>query len=311
MDQLLQVITILVLCDVVPALMVYMMFPRLSGVAPACENYRGAKVVNGLGIAWFIWLALLWCSSVVFNAAGWGVPGWLSLMLVAFPLVAGSCIFGMFDDWMDDGSAKGFKGHLRELSHGKMTTGMLKMVGIGLLSLFTAIYILEPGEQLPVLRVILSFLTMSLCANLLNLLDLRPLRATKVYVVLALLGVIAIFACGKAGAGFLPVVCVLLACAGPVIATFRFDNLEIAMLGDSGANAMGSFVGFLFAVSLPTWLLGVVAVLLLILNLSSEKVSFSRVIAQTPALRKIDMLFRPKSFIRTGRGGGGRGNRRG
>ncbi len=64
------------------------------------------------------------------------------------------------------------------------------------------------------------------------------------------------------------------------------------MLGDAGANALGAMLGAAAAQTMPKrarlgLLAGIVA-----LTVASEKVSFTRVIEATPALRWLDMLGR-------------------
>jgi hypothetical protein len=70
------------------------------------------------------------------------------------------------------------------------------------------------------------------------------------------------------------------------------DLAEGAMLGDSGANAIGAMIGLAAASSLRrparVIVLGGVAAL----TAASEKVSFTKVIARTPALNWLDMLGR-------------------
>jgi len=69
------------------------------------------------------------------------------------------------------------------------------------------------------------------------------------------------------------------------------DLGERAMLGDCGANALGAMLGAA-AAGLPrpariALLAGITG-----LTAASEKVSFTKVIEQTPALRRLDMLGR-------------------
>jgi hypothetical protein len=77
------------------------------------------------------------------------------------------------------------------------------------------------------------------------------------------------------------------------------------MLGDAGANALGAMLGAAAARSLPRrariWLLGGIAVL----TVTSEKVSFTKVIEATPPLRWLDMLGRrPAPLASAGRTAG-------
>ncbi|MGI6218130.1 MAG: hypothetical protein ACOYIK_11035 [Coriobacteriales bacterium] len=290
-------IAAIVLCDVIPVVIIYMLFPQLTKFAPLQRNYHGVEVLSGLGIVWFVWLAFIWVGSVIFNACGVDQPEWMSLILSAFPLLSGTCAFGLFDDWVGDNYSKGFKGHFRELRHGVLTTGMLKLIGIGMLSLFTAISFYDPSDPLAVVRVICAGCTIALFANLMNLFDMRPLRASKVYILCVVLCLVCLILTGRMQLGALNIICMVLACIGPVIATWKFDRLELAMLGDAGANTMGALVGFIFSITLPIWLLIPLTIVLFAVNLLSERYSFSKIIEKVPVLRSIDRAFRPKKLV--------------
>jgi hypothetical protein len=88
------------------------------------------------------------------------------------------------------------------------------------------------------------------------------------------------------------VACMLIVLLGPVFAVWRADLGERGMLGDAGSNAMGAIVGYLFAESLSLPWLAALAVVLLGLNILSERVSFSSVIETVGPLRVIDRLGR-------------------
>ena len=78
---------------------------------------------------------------------------------------------------------------------------------------------------------------------------------------------------------------------GAALAVLPEDLGERAMLGDSGANALGALLG-LSAARLPRGVrLGLLAGVAG-LNAASEVVSFTKVIQATPALRRIDQLGR-------------------
>ena len=326
---------------VVPSFAAWLLM-RGRGPGPLdVPNYRGRVVSPILGLVWPIWaVALLAVQSMLDMAArlgpaeagGAGIVGrlvdtplTLPLYGVPFLLVTGAFAFGLADDAFGRGGPKGFGGHISALRDGRLTTGLVKMVGIGGLALFygagAAPGIVErSGVGLPdgaswgvVLAVwLLASAVIALSANLMNLLDLRPGRALKSYVVLAaapaaLFAVrvmasfdaqLAPFAGEIAGLGLTApestavVVGTLLVVLGPVFAVWRYDLGEQAMLGDAGANVMGVIVGYLLTAIMPLWGLAVSALILLALNLASERVSFSGVIERTPPLAWLDRLGR-------------------
>jgi UDP-N-acetylmuramyl pentapeptide phosphotransferase/UDP-N-acetylglucosamine-1-phosphate transferase len=191
----------------------------------------------------------------------------------------GGGVFGAIDDLRETGKSKGLRGHLGELAHGNVTTGGLKVLGIGATGLVTALLLPGPQQRL-VGRAgdtLLSGVVVAGSANLMNLFDLRPGRAIKVMLLFAPFATkspLVAVACG-AGAGLLPI-----------------DLAEKAMLGDTGANAAGALLGTAAVTGLGRK--GRLAVLAVVggLTLASEKVSFTKVIARTPVLRELDQLGR-------------------
>ena len=217
---------------------------------------------------------------------------------------AGAAAFGGYDDLAGSGDRRGFRGHLGALGHGEVTTGAIKIGGIGATGV--AASGLLGGVPLD---VAVNAGLIAGGANLLNLFDLRPGRAIKVA---ALAGglLAATRRPGTAGtAGKSPVTAGPVT-AGPVtagpgpgavlagiplgagLALAGEDLGERAMLGDAGANALGAMLGAAAAASLPRS--GRVAVLagIIALTAASEKVSFTRVIQRTPPLHWLDMLGR-------------------
>ncbi|HEY0938340.1 MAG TPA: hypothetical protein VGD91_31910 [Trebonia sp.] len=222
----------------------------------------------------------------------------------------GALGFGVLDDLRGSGQRRGLRGHLGALAHGEVTTGTVKLAGLAVTGLAAAL--LDPGQAGPgpaggVRRgsrlpgrtgnVIVNAGLIAGGANLLNLFDLRPGRAIKVAVLsAALITAGTALTGGDAGAGDARGrLAGLDAVAGPVgaaLALLPEDLGERAMLGDAGANALGALLGAAAARVLPGparagLLAGIVA-----LTVTSEKVSFTRVIEATPALRWLDMAGR-------------------
>jgi UDP-GlcNAc:undecaprenyl-phosphate/decaprenyl-phosphate GlcNAc-1-phosphate transferase len=191
---------------------------------------------------------------------------------------AGAAAFGAYDDLAGSGERRGFRGHLGALRHGVVTTGAVKLGGIGVTGVLSAA--LAGGSPAD---VVINAGLVAGGANLLNLFDLRPGRAIKVAVASGAL----IAAGGSARGGGTGVVAPL----GAALALLREDLGEQAMLGDCGANALGGMLGAA-AASLPrpariALLAGITG-----LTAASEKVSFTKVIERTPALHRLDMLGR-------------------
>jgi hypothetical protein len=200
---------------------------------------------------------------------------------------AGGAAFGLVDDLREEGTpAKGLRGHLGSLARGRLTTGGLKIVGIGASGLLAAAIVTPRrgrggGPQHPAawaVDVATSGALIAATANLINLFDLRPGRALKVAGMVA--GPLAV--AGGAGAGLAAGV------VGAALGALPADLAELDMLGDGGANAVGALLGTAVVVAAPrgarlALLAGAVA-----LTVASERVSFTRVIAGTPALRQLD-----------------------
>lgn len=196
--------------------------------------------------------------------------------------VVGSGLAGGLDDLFGVTATKGIGGHLRALSHGEVTTGAIKIVAIGGTGLLAAA--LNSRDRTRPLGVVADGALIAGSANLINLFDLRPGRALKV----ALLGAAAMAitpASGEAGAGSAAVI-------GTALGLLGEDLAERAMLGDTGANALGAALA---VDAVQRWspkarlaaLVGVLAA-----TLASERVSFTRLIADTPALNALDQLGR-------------------
>src|SRR5512139_3870523 len=220
------------------------------------------------------------------TAASLIAPG-LGGRLRAAALVAGAGAgaFGGYDDLSGSASSRGFKGHLGALARGELTTGAVKILGIGATGLAAAA-IAGPGHKdgprgavLGGVDLLVDGAVIAGAANLMNLFDLRPGRAIKVGLIAG-----APLACGSSAA-------VVAAPLGAAVALLPEDLGERAMLGDTGANALGALLG-LAASRLGRRGRIVVLAGLIALNGASEVVSFTKVIQQTPALHRLDMLGR-------------------
>jgi hypothetical protein len=94
---------------------------------------------------------------------------------------------------------------------------------------------------------------------------------------------------GPAGRGSAALVAIPL---GAAVALLPEDLGERAMLGDSGANALGALLGLAATIRLGRPARLVLLGTVVALTAASEKVSFTKVIAANPVLNRIDMLGR-------------------
>jgi UDP-GlcNAc:undecaprenyl-phosphate/decaprenyl-phosphate GlcNAc-1-phosphate transferase len=231
-------------------------------------NHRGEPVtlLEGPAVA---------AAAVTAAAISPGLPGRARAALIAAGLGAGA--LGGYDDLAGSGDRRGFRGHLGALAHGEVTTGAVKIGGIGATGLAAAA--LLGGSPADV--ALNAGLTAG-AANLLNLFDLRPGRAVKV--ALGAGGLLAVSGPGGAAAVAGP--------AGAALALLPEDLAERAMLGDAGANALGAMLGIAAAASLRRPARIAVLAAITGLTAASEVVSFTKVIERTPPLRWLDMLGR-------------------
>ena len=226
-------------------------------------NFQGIEIPAASGLTFLL-------IAPVSLALGGGIP-------VAVASALG--VLGFLDDRFGDRSVGGFRGHLKALLSGKPTTGSLKLVGGGLAALAAAY--LHNG---PTLGFLVDAPLIALAANALNLLDLRPGRACFGFVLLAAPSLVA----RPPGISLWPAL-------GGFLLEWPFDARAKAMLGDTGSNFLGALAGALAMESLPVWGRGALLALLLGLNLAAERVSLSRLIAQTPWLNRLDRLLGVRS----------------
>jgi hypothetical protein len=176
------------------------------------------------------------------------------------------------------------------LSHGELTTGAVKLVGIGVTGVVAAFIAAradesaaDPGRRraLAAADIVINAGLIAGGANVLNLFDLRPGRAIKVAGVAGALLV--------AGGADGPATAAPLAAAGALLAE---DLAERSMLGDAGANGLGAMLGTAAAMSLGRRTRIAALAAIAALTAASEVVSFTRVIERTAPLRWADMLGR-------------------
>ena len=248
---------------------------------PLKENYRGKELkVSGGGVIFIVWFFLVTLSFLVFYFAERYLPSYQ--ILFAF-LLTSSFIFGLLDDFSPD-EEKGFRGHFKLLFQGEISGGILKLWGIGLASLVFYTFFATGA-----LDWLAGALLISLSANFFNLLDLRPGRCIKYFLVFWTIFTATYFPFLRTVWWVLTVALVV-----PTVFILWYDLKEKVILGDSGSNMLGVWIGASIAVYSSLTVKLFLVVLLLGLHILAEFSSFTYWIEKIPPLRWFDNLGRAK-----------------
>ncbi|MDP3013473.1 MAG: hypothetical protein Q8M92_04475, partial [Candidatus Subteraquimicrobiales bacterium] len=183
------------------------------------------------------------------------------------------------DDLLGGRDAGGFKGHFKELFKGRLTTGALKAIGGGLISFYVVSFFSEN-----IFLQVLNALLVALSINTFNLLDSRPGRAVKVFLIL---GAITYLFSVKS-----PIWHLWGIFLGAILVLFKAELAEEIMLGDAGSNILGAIIGLTFVVNFNWKVNCVILVLLIFLQLFTEKHSLTKLIESNKILRWFDELGR-------------------
>ncbi len=256
---------VLVLSLGLGALLVLPLPPLLKAMGLERTNFRGEPIGSGAGLL-FVVGALPWLFAA--DPAS-------RLCAVA---VVGFGLLGLIDDRWGTAEFKGLRGHLGALRRGRITTGMLKAAGGGVLALTLSFWVPAPSTPVTAAPLI------ALSANAFNLLDLRPLRALKIFWLL----------------GLIPTL------AGPLLLTqtwsltlpyARREARAELMLGDTGSNALGALLGVVGALMLPPALQAGVVAALVLFHVWAEKHSLTLWIEAHPWARTLDQWGRRNSEV--------------
>ncbi|MEU8623033.1 hypothetical protein [Streptomyces sp. NPDC048623] len=162
-------------------------------------------------------------------AAGGAVLGALPAVPAALPAVpaalattvAAAC--GRYDDLRGD-ERRGFRAHLTALRDGEVTSGAVKLFGIGAAGLVAGALLKERP-----LDKVLAGVVVAGTAHLVNLVDVRPGRAGLLVLGLGAPGLL------RGALAAAPM--------GAAAAVLADDLAERTMLGDMGAHALGASLG--------------------------------------------------------------------
>jgi UDP-GlcNAc:undecaprenyl-phosphate GlcNAc-1-phosphate transferase len=246
-------------------------------------NYAGEQVLTAGGL--MLVASMLLTTVVQLGFMRWRgafSPVLLHGVLLACGMAAMAC-WGWIDDRSNDGTTKGFRGHFRVLwQERRVTSGMWKLIGGGLTAVAVSLFLTSD-----IFAWLVACGLLAISPNILNLFDLRPGRAIKVYWLLVCMAIaVGVLAATSEEALFVWLFLLPLLVASVLL--FPHDAGGRIMLGDTGANALGFSIGYLYVTTVPllwqvTFLAGFVT-----LQVAAEFVSFSRVIERQAWLRRLD-----------------------
>ena len=242
-------------------------------------NYRDHQLATGAGVLIVLAVLVIEAGRAILGSLGVGDAPGLSIQRSEVLFAAfGFGLLGLLDDLLGDGSARGFRGHLRALVHGEITTGFLKLFGgAGIAVVLVATPGFATGRRLLVDAVLIA-----LAANLGNLLDRAPGRTIKAAIV-AYIPLAFVLGTGAVGIAIAPVM-------GAAIGLLPDDLGERLMLGDAGANVIGAVLGLGVVLGRGEVTRTTALVALVVANVAAELVSFSSIIDRVKPLRALDRL---------------------
>lgn len=248
------------------------------------ENYRGRQTAFPLGAAQ-VTIALIALAPLAFldDRAGLDLINpdlrrWLTYLI-------GIAFLGLVDDALGagavEGTPRGWRGHLKAVAGGRLSTGAVKALGAAALAAYAI-----SGMGREALGYLADVALLILVTNLFNLLDTGPGRAEKG---LVLLGVgICI------GATTVEPILLTAIFIGPILVGAAYTLRERAMLGDTGSNLIGAVAGVWLLTTLGPEARIVALALVLILTVYGEFRSISAAVRRIPPLRVLDSLGRPQ-----------------
>ncbi|MFD7668537.1 hypothetical protein [Streptomyces sp. NPDC059788] len=146
-------------------------------------------------------------------------------------LTAGGC--GAYDDLAGAGDPRrGFRAHLSALGEGELTSGAVKLFGIGAAGLAAGALLKDRPLDKALAGVVIAG-----AAHFVNLVDVRPGRASAAVLAAAAPGLVRSGPAGPLSA----------AVAGAAAAVLADDVGERTMIGDAGAHALGAALGLAVA----------------------------------------------------------------
>jgi UDP-GlcNAc:undecaprenyl-phosphate/decaprenyl-phosphate GlcNAc-1-phosphate transferase len=240
------------------------------------HNYRDRIVPTAGGVLIVLAVLVVEAGRAALGAIDIGRNGLTEARSLVLFAAFGFALLGLIDDLLAQGDDRGFRGHLRALREGRLTTGFLKLFGGAGIAV---VLVASPGFATG-RRLLVDALLIALAANLANLFDRAPGRVIKVAIVAYVPLAIAL---GPSDIG----VAIALV-MGAAFGLLGDDLYERLMLGDTGANVIGAVLGLGVVIGLSETARLTVLIVVAALNIAAELVSFGAVIDRVPPVRAVD-----------------------
>ncbi len=237
-------------------------------------NYKQENIPVGMGLLFILIQGFLMFAASIYIP---NIDKNIVLSYIITIVLIG--LIGMIDDFIGETDIKGFKGHIKALFKGKLTTGGLKaIVGLFLAILFSTYSSNSYGEM------IVNVFLITLFTNIVNLFDLRPGRASKVFLLLSVLLILT---------SYIKMYNFIIYSAIAIILVYiRYDLKAKAMMGDIGSNALGMTLGTFCVITHSLNIKIIYLIILIILHIISEVSSFSKIIKNNKFLSYLDNIGR-------------------
>lgn len=236
-------------------------------------NYREEKIPVGMGLVFIIIQVFVISSTFIYIDVDRNIIFSYTIALLLMGLA------GMLDDLIGDKYIKGFKGHIKSLLRGKLTTGGLKAI-IGFLS--ATLFSISISKDYK--EIIVNIFIIALFTNLVNLFDLRPGRCGKVFTLIAIILLLTSY--------IISYNFIIYSSLGIMFVYMRYDLKAKAMMGDIGSNGLGITLGAFCALTHSLNIKIVYLAILFTLHVIAEIHSFSKIISKSRILSYLDNLWR-------------------
>lgn len=228
-------------------------------------NHAGRPVPTAGGVVPVLAATL---PSLMRGGGGPGERGAGGVRGAATPVVLTAALAGLLDDGAGGRGPRGLRGHLEAYRNRReLTTALLKAGAISTAALSAAV---GHTGRLGALRGLLGAAAATLGANAMNQLDTRPGRAGTAFLA-ASAAVLALSEPGRRRSVAACVVPLAAATAGWLPLDLRGE----AMLGDTGANALGAALGWAAGEGLSLRQLAAWTVSLAVFNVTADRVSLA------------------------------------